>query len=65
MDLAQTANPVAAAAGVAQVEVVQMQCPAGSSAGSLVQSEINGKMVQITVPVGVSEGQMFQVQVPT
>jgi len=65
VDLAQTANPVAAAAGVAQVEVVQMQCPAGSSAGSLVQSEINGKMVQITVPVGVSEGQMFQVQVPT
>lgn len=64
---ASTAPPgqVAATVGVAQaMQVVQMQCPAGCDAGSVVQSEVNGKPMQITVPAGVSEGQMFQVQVP-
>jgi hypothetical protein len=28
-----------------------------------VQSEVNGQTVQLTVPAGVSEGQMFTVQV--
>jgi hypothetical protein len=59
----QTANPVAVV-GVAQaMQTVQMQCPVGCGPGSIVQSEVNGKMVQLTIPVGVSEGQMFEVQV--
>lgn len=62
-EVGQTANPVAAV-GVAQaMQTVQMQCPAGCGPGSTVQSEVNGKMVQLTIPAGVSEGQMFQVQV--
>mgnify|MGYP003335626999 CR=1 FL=1 len=41
-----------------------MQCPPEAKAGSVVQSNINGQMLSITVPPGVEPGTMFQVQVP-
>ena len=49
---------------VAQMQVVQMQCPADAQPGTLLQSNINGQTMNIAVPAGVAPGTMFSVQVP-
>ena len=53
-------NPVHESNGM---QTVQMTCPAGCGPGSSIQAEINGTMMSLTVPEGVTGGQPFQVQV--
>ena len=54
-----SANPVAQA----QVPMV-VTVPPGASGGQLIQLDANGTMMQVQVPVGLSQGQQFQVMVP-
>ena len=54
--------PQAAKANVAQMQVVQMQCPEGVSPGQTVQTNVNGQMLDVQIPAGVAPGTMFQVR---
>eukprot|EP01044_Picomonas_judraskeda_P002634 COSAG03_NODE_194_length_10851_cov_22.306920_6_plen_217_part_00 len=43
---------------------MQLQCPAGASAGQVIPVDVNGQIQQVTVPAGVSQGMVFAVTVP-
>jgi len=63
----QPVRGVAVASAVPEAPVtqtMQIQCPAGSSAGDTLQINTASGPMQLTVPPGIGEGMSFQVQVP-
>jgi hypothetical protein len=47
---------------VAEMQVVQMQCPEGAVPGQTVQTNVNGQPLNVQIPADVQPGAMFQVR---
>ena len=69
------ANPLAVGTGMSVVAVapavaiqpmqqMQVVCPDGVAAGSMIQVQIGEQMLSVQVPAGVGPGQAFSVQAP-
>ena len=67
IDAATSPHQAAGPAGsvpTTTLQLVQMQCPQGSTAGDTLVATINGATMSVIVPNGVLAGEYFQVQVP-
>jgi hypothetical protein len=53
-----------AAAAAAAAEAFDIVVPAGTGPGSILQTNLNGQIVQVTVPPGVIAGMKIRVQAP-